>query len=334
MSTNKHAIIRYQTLDKCFRNTGKRYYIEDLLKACNTAIFEFDPNSDGIKKRQLYDDIRFMESSQGFSIILLKIKDGRRAYYQYEDASFSINNQPLNNLEAEQLKSAILVLTRFKGLPQFKWVNELIPKLDQSFNLSEHNQDIIGFDNNPYLKGLEFIEPLFTAINNKQAITVIYQSFKHQTAQRWVYHPYYLKQHNNRWFVFGKKQDFKGLTNLALDRIQAIQPCIEPYDDSEMVDFETYFEDVIGVTKHNDVLITIILQASTTLAPYIKTKPLHGSQKKVEENENGYTFSIEVIPNYEMEKLILSFGEDLRVINPEFIKQNIKNRLQKAQQNY
>ncbi|WP_238567136.1 hypothetical protein [Jejuia pallidilutea] len=50
MSTNKHAIIRYQTLDKCFRNTGKRYYIEDLLEACNTAIFEFDPNSEGIKK--------------------------------------------------------------------------------------------------------------------------------------------------------------------------------------------------------------------------------------------------------------------------------------------
>ena len=113
MSTNKHAIIRYQALDKCFSNTGKRYYIEDLLEACNDALYEFDPNSLGIKKRQLYDDVRFMESSQGWSIPLEKVKDGRRAFYRYEDVSFSINNQPLNDAEAEQLKSAML---------QFHWL--------------------------------------------------------------------------------------------------------------------------------------------------------------------------------------------------------------------
>ena len=40
MATNKHAIIRYQTLDKCFRNPGRTYYIDDLIQACNDAIYE------------------------------------------------------------------------------------------------------------------------------------------------------------------------------------------------------------------------------------------------------------------------------------------------------
>lgn len=69
-----------------------------------------------------------MESSQGWNIPLERIKDGRKKIFRYKDLAFSINNQPLNELEAEQLKSAMFVLKRFKGLPQFKWINELLPK--------------------------------------------------------------------------------------------------------------------------------------------------------------------------------------------------------------
>jgi len=177
MSTNKHAIIRYQALDKCFANKGKRYYIEDLLEVCNTALFNFDSTLIGIKKRQLYDDIKFMESEQGWSIPLDKIKDGRRAFYRYEGESFSINNQPLNDAEADQLKSAMLVLTRFKGVPQFEWVNELIPKLDKTFNLYNKDQEIISFDTNQFLIGTDFITPLFNAIQNKQTLRIEYKSF-------------------------------------------------------------------------------------------------------------------------------------------------------------
>jgi hypothetical protein len=65
MSTNKHAQIRYLTLDKCFSNFGRKYYIEDLVEACNTSIYEFTGKHEGVKKRQVYEDIKFMESSQG-----------------------------------------------------------------------------------------------------------------------------------------------------------------------------------------------------------------------------------------------------------------------------
>ena len=91
MPTNKHAIIRYQTLDKCFRNPGKNYYINDLIKECNRAIYEFAGVEDGVKRRQLLDDIRFMESEQGWSIPLKHIRDGKKVYYRYEDMNFSIN---------------------------------------------------------------------------------------------------------------------------------------------------------------------------------------------------------------------------------------------------
>ena len=55
MSTNKNAILRYQTLDKCFRNLGKRYFINDLIEECNEALFDYDSSNLGIQKRQEYE---------------------------------------------------------------------------------------------------------------------------------------------------------------------------------------------------------------------------------------------------------------------------------------
>lgn len=335
MSTNKHAIIRYQILDKCFGNSGKRYYIENLLEACNNALFNFDSTSNGIKKRQLYDDIRFMESEQGWSIPLEKVKDGRRAYYKYADASFSINNQPLNDSEADQLKSAMLVLGRFKGLPQFKWVQELIPKLDSTFKLSNSSQEIIGFESNEFLKGAEFISPLYNAIKNKQTLLIDYKSFKSDVSQNIIFHSYHLKQYNNRWFLFGKNEEYRSLTNLAIDRIENIEHSSADFDASEIVNFEDYFDDFIGVTKPiNGELIKVVLKVSKNLAPYIKTKPIHGSQKRVDENNEEFVFSINVIPNYELKKLILSFGNEITVVEPNNLKNEIVEILNKNINNY
>lgn len=335
MSLTKHAIIRYQVLDRCFRNPGKQYSIEELLNECNDALGEFDPKTNGIQKRQLYDDIRFMQSEQGWSIPLDKTKVGRTVYYRYEDLTFSINSQPLNQMEAEQLKSAMLVLGRFKGMPQFEWIEELLPKLDQTFSLSDHADKVMSFDTNEYLKGIEHLSELFNAIIYKKVLNIKYHSFKSEHPNTIIFHPYHLKQFNKRWFLFGKSQHFENLTNLALDRIVSIENTNVVYVENTTIDFEDYFEDVIGVTipEDND-LIKIELLSDLRLAPYIKTKPIHGSQKTIFENDQGFMFSIEVVPNRELESVILGFGERLKVISPHVFKERIHQRIKESLNNY
>ena len=70
MATNKHALVRYKVLDNCFRNVGKKYFIDDLIFECDKVLLEMDSNSNGISRRQILDDISFMESDQGWSIEL------------------------------------------------------------------------------------------------------------------------------------------------------------------------------------------------------------------------------------------------------------------------
>lgn len=335
MSITKNALIRYHTLDRCFANPGRRYSIKDLLEECNIALTEIDVRTEGIKKRQLYDDIRFMQSEQGWSINLEKIKSGRTVYYRYEDTSFSIKNQPVNEMEANQIKSAMQVLSRFKGMPQFSWIEELLPKLDQSFGLSSNSNNIMSFDTNEYLKGIEHLSELFNAIIYKKTLSISYQSFRDKEPRNIIFHPYHLKQFNKRWFLFGKNANYDNLTNLALDRIISINESEVNYIENEIVDFDTYFEDIVGVTLPEDQeVLRIEFKVDDQLAPYIATKPIHESQSPLRKCVEGYTFFIQVIPNRELESIILGFGEGIRVISPPDLRDKIVNRISSNLNNY
>ena len=79
MPTNKNASIRYQTLDKCFQDFSRRYYIEDLIAKCDEALQNYN-GTGGVSRRQIFDDIKYMESEAGWSIPLERRKKDRKVW--------------------------------------------------------------------------------------------------------------------------------------------------------------------------------------------------------------------------------------------------------------
>jgi predicted DNA-binding transcriptional regulator YafY len=333
MATNKHAQIRYQALDRCFRNTGRRYFIEDLVKVCNDSIYEYAGILDGVKKRQVQDDVTFMESEAGWSIPLDKIRDGKRVFYRYTDTRYSINNQPLNETEINQLKETIYMLNRFKGMPQFSWMEEILARFESTFKLKETTKNIVGFEHNPYLKGLNLFSNIFNAIVNKQTLNIVYRRYSKDSTEM-VFHPYFLKQYNNRWFLFGlceHLKDKQSITNLALDRIEQISPAnIICYIENSTVDFDEYFEDVIGVSVYEKEVEPVILEIDNDLFPYVETKPLHGSQKIKIRSQQTTTIELNLIINYELENLLLSYIDKIRIVAPDYFREKMLLRVKRA----
>lgn len=335
MATNKHAIIRYQTLDKCFRNPGRKYFIDDLVAECNQAIYDFSGSSDGVKRRQIYDDIIFMESEQGWSIPLQRYKEGRKVFLRYDDTSFSINNSPLNSAEENQLKEALFTLSRLKGMPNFTWIDEITTRINAGLNLSSQSSKVIEFDQNQYLKGIEFINPLYKAVINQKVICISYQSFKQETIQNIFLHPYFLKQYNNRWFLFGLNNEYNSISNLALDRILGLTECDIDFIPNKLIDFDDYFEDMIGVTiPEGAIPQKIILKINSISWPYIKTKPLHGSQKIKEVNDDFTIIELHVIVNYELISLLFSYSENIIVIEPNSLRTILIDKANRMLNNY
>ncbi|MET3978076.1 putative DNA-binding transcriptional regulator YafY [Mucilaginibacter sp. UYP25] len=335
MAVTKNPLIRNKILDQCFRNTGKRYFINDLIAECSKVLVEIDPHSRGISRRQILQDIAFMESNEGWTVELKRHRIDKRVFYRYADTSYSINNMPLNVVEINQMQSAIQILSQFNGMPQFEWMNELLPKLQQGLTLHQQ-KSVISFDSNPYLKGIEKLGELFNAINYEKVLQITYQDFNSDQSYDLVLHPYYLKQYNNRWFLFGfNPEKNKPDWNLALDRIISIEEVKARYLENTTIDWEEYFEDIVGVTKPIDAIVeNINLHFIGPTGKYIASKPLHGSQKSKWLTEDLFEVSLDVMINYELERLILSYGNSIKVLSPNRLVDLIKKRLEDARKHY
>lgn len=297
---------------------------------------EIDPDSNGISLRQIRDDIAFMKSREGWGIELGDYRIGKKMYYRYSDLSFSINNMPLNEAEINQLKAAVDILSQFRGMPQFEWISELVPKLQQGMAAGDPSEIIMDFDSNEYLRGVEHLGPLYNAIYYKKVLSISYQPFENETPFDVQIHPYFLKQYNNRWFLFGYNPDNdKYDWNLAIDRIKELKEINGNYHKNTEIDWQEYFEDLIGVTKPVDSEPeNVILHFKGKTGKYMETKPLHGSQKSKWIDSDTMEVKLELIINYELERLILSYADSVLVIAPEILKKTIRYRLQQADNYY
>lgn len=334
MATNKHAIIRYEALDRCFSNRGKKFFMDDLIAYVSEALKEYTGTETTISRRQLFKDMDFMRSEAGFRAPIESIKDGKKTYYRYQDKSYTLAMQQINPVEAELLKTTLDMLGRFKGLPQFDYVQELALKLKKSFQLEDLEHSIF-FDQNEYLRNLHLLGDLLQLITNKKVLKVKYRSFNQTEDEDITIHPYFLKQYNKRWFLYGQCQGFESWTNLALDRILGISPIegelLIPCNQSP----EDYFENIIGVSKPNDIGCQLIkIKINKSLWPYIDSKPLHPSQTVIERAEEYTVIKLEIIPNYEFYAQVLGFGPAVEVLEPGQVRDVVKEKLEESIKQY
>ena len=335
MPANRNALLRYQVIDKCLRNRGRRWTWKDILDEVNEALLADNPKSNGIGKTTLYEDLKSIEYKI-YNLEIEKIKEGKTTYLRYANPNDSINSQPLSENETKQLKAAIMVISRFKGLPQFEWIHEIVPILESKLGLIETENEIISFESNLDYTGAKHIPTLYNAIQNKRVLKLAYQSFRSSFPTEIEIHPQYLKQYNSRWFImnFIDKWGNKPQIN-ALDRIVEIEESKTKYRTIKDFDWEDYFADMVGVSRPDSKPVEVkILIVDEAEASYINTKPLHQSQRKLKKVEGGYETSIFVIPNIELEKLILSFGENLKILTPVSLKEKLKSRIDKLNQHY
>lgn len=329
MASNKNALIRYKTLDKCFKNQFKNYTLEDLIEECSEALFEFEGKESFVSKRTIQLDIQLMRSDKlGFEAPI-EVYD--KKYYRYSDPDYSIYKIDINQNDMKILNDAVQILKQFKDFSMFENFNGLVQKLENSL-LHNKQRTIIHLDKNDHLKGLEHLDFLFNSIVKRQTLQIKYRSFKAREENKFVFYPYLLKEYNNRWFLIG----FKGenLQTLALDRIISVEKTDLPFKNKPF-SADEIFQHIIGVTfAANAPLHDVVFSVRGINSQYVITKPFHHSQKVLYKKENEIYFSIKVQLNFELERLILGFGDSITIHQPEHLRKRIHFMLKKAVENY
>ena len=330
MSSNKNALIRYKTLDKCLKNKFKKYTLEDLIDECSEALFEFEGKESFVSKRTVQLDLQNMRSEKfGYEA---PIEVYEKKYYRYSDSDYSIHNISVNESDLKAMNNAIQILKQFKDFSMFREMNGVLQKLEDSVQ-SAQQKSIIHLDKNEQLKGLDFIDPLYESILNKKVLDISYKSFTARESNVFKVHPQLLKEFNNRWFLVCQHKN--KMYNLALDRMESIEIDEKSAYKDLQLNGDDFFRDVIGVTVSETMKPkNVVFFVDSSNAPYVKTKPLHQSQQILEESENGCLFQIHVQLNYELERLLLGFGESLTVHKPRRLRVRIQEKLKLAAKKY
>ncbi|MBW1297862.1 helix-turn-helix transcriptional regulator [Aquimarina litoralis] len=335
MASNKNALIRYKTIDQCLRNTFRTWTLDDLIEACSDALYEYEGKDVYVSKRTVQLDIQMMRSDKlGYNA---PIEVYQRKYYRYAEEDYSIMNIPVTDHDIKIMNESIQILRQFKDFSLFKEMNGVLERLEDSvYATQKNNKPIIHLEKNEQLKGLHHIDILYHAILDKKVLKITYRSFKARQPSEIEIHPQLLKEFNNRWFLLAVGHNRRSLTTFALDRIIGIATSDKDiaYVDHH-IDGDHYYKDVIGVTVSENVRPErISFRVDHRNAPYVTTKPFHSSQKTVLEDDRGVTFSIEVQMNFELERLILGFGDSIEVLQPEKLRNRIQEKLKRAVKKY
>ena len=330
MPVNKNALLRYKTIDNCLRNRARKWTLEDLIEACSDALYEFTGKDEYISRRTIQLDLQKMRSDElGYNAPIIVMD---KKYYTYEDPDYSITNIPLTESDLSLMSDAVNVLKQLSGFSALSGMEDIVGRLeDQVSVVRQASEPVIFYENNERLVGLDHIGTLYKAIKERRPLLLTYHSFKADHPSHFVFSPYILKEYRNRWFVFGHRDGFANITNLALDRIIDISEAPADTEYVETPDFEpqSYFGEMIGVTRdRKDKPCRIKFWVSTDQAPYVLTKPMHPTQKLLKTNPDGSAvLEMSIILNRELVRFLVSMSNGVRVLSPKRLVDEIRSWL-------
>ena len=345
MPTNKNALYRIKLLDNLLSDRTKGYTLEKLTEKLEK---EFKVK---VKRRTIEDDLSFMkdffdapiEGEWDLESNKDKGYDTYQKVFHYSDPSFSIFKKKLTAEEKDLLKQVLGILGQFDGVPELEGLEQLKKAADFTEN-DEQSAAVISVAQNPNGSSPWF-GMIYSAALNRQVLNVGYHRFgEGENARQYVAHPYLLKEYNRRWFLICRTEavgeDKEMIRTLPLDRIDEVSVCSKidfvPYDG----DIRELFDDVIGMTLHeNEKAQEILFWVSDGSMGYVETKPLHDSQKRLKLRdaelrskypmlEGGAFYTIKCRRNYELIRELTLFGDELLVLESEAgVREDVEKRI-------
>lgn len=206
-----------------------------------------------------------------------------------------------------------------------------------TFNALQFNQSIPDAVQLEYRKprGIEFFRLILQAITQQKELVFSYTKFEAEATEKRTIKPFLLKEYKNRWYVIGEDCDKRKLRTFGLDRMDDVGLSTKKFKKEGDFKAEEYFKHAFGVIYSEDKDVKELqIWFDKGTGNYIKTMPLHHSQRVITDNEEGLVIGISVYPNEDFISEILSYGAHAKVQHPLSLQNAVKTALKKALHQY
>lgn len=331
MPKTKNAYVRYLIIHSQIKRNRYRYGFPTLADLREELEFQ----GYGVSSSTIEKDLSFLKYERGAPIEYDRIQ---RCYRYAEDWEFDI---PLSPDDVRMIRMLVHKLEIFGEAEEFRMLQESIDRLTNQFDLMDQypNDKIdkyILFEYTKGFSGKHMLSQIYEAIFDRKEICFTHCRFESDQPTRRVLQPYILKEHRNRWYVIGKEDGVPKI--FGLDRISSLE-----VTDTVFIQDPAFYDEIfrvlydsVGVFAFGVKSEDVVLRFTGDEAPYIRSLPLHRSQKIIDDSlTEGLTVEIHVKVTPEFIKdCILRFGDSVRVVSPVHLADNVRDIHAKALERY
>jgi predicted DNA-binding transcriptional regulator YafY len=309
MPKNKNAYLRLRLIDQCLRNKNKYFNRTALAKKVSEKLgYTISINTIDKDLKALHYEFKAP----------VKFDKFYNRYYYSEP--FTLDNIELDDDEKNALNISISILNILKNTRYAESFKSVIDRLNAETKEYEID-NIIEFEQPENTPGIEMFDNLYEAIINKETLKIKYCAYGKEIKEH-VVSPYLIKEYRNIFYLVARKHDHLNDEELiycyGMDRIKRIRKSDELYKQTKEFNAKNYFKHSFGITrKLDEEPIDLVLKFNAINIPYILSKPLHSSQKIINQTKNSLTISIKVYESHELNMAILGYGAGVQVISPK-----------------
>ena len=248
--------------------------------------------------------------------------------YEYTDPDFSIYGVSLNSYDVDSISEAIDVISSIGGSrvsDKFTHAIEKVLSNVQELTSTEEKRRIIQTDHISEGRGFEHFDLLYSACRDRVPISFVHYSYRRREFKALIIHPVLLKEFNNHWYVIGFSEAHQALRTFGLDRVKAPEPIYKVFQDTSSDVIDAYLNNVYGVYPlPNCTKEKITLHANAMITNYFRAQKIHESQHVEMQSRGDSIITFELIPSMELVSLILSYGKQIRVLEPAHLAKTVK----------
>ena len=183
--------------------------------------------------------------------------------------------------------------------------------------------------------GTEYLEDIINALKDNNELHLIYQSYKHPEPYDCHFQPYAMKVVRQRWYVLGFLIESKGVRTIALDRIQSLETTKKKFTVPKDFSAKDYFMNSVGIwVNEEDKPQKVVIRSSPVMADYLRSLPLHWSQKEINATDKYVDFEYHVCINHELVLSMLRMGKSVVIKEPTILKKIILSETKSIINNY
>ena len=330
MPLNRDAFARYRLIDERLRRQPEPT-LDDLIAYVSENL------DVPMSRRTVQFDIQEMRYSRSLKFEAPIKFDRAKRSYAYSDPGYSINNLPVTADDLHGLEFAISLLDQFKELPAIREFDGAIKKIAETVRFNKESrgeQSIIQFDRPNSYKGIEYIDQVVRAIREQRRVRLSYRKFDDEDVKEHLIEPYVVREFKSRFYLIGNVIAGKSekVKTYAFDRFVKLEMTDISFTGAQF-DSGKYFQNVFGITE-GDKAENVLLSFTPAQAQYIKSQPMHHSQKIIKETATECRVSLQVMVNTELAMQLLSYGAGVKVLKPHSLVQRIKSELKKTVNQY